>query len=248
MIRFFVRPDQMTSGVVTLEADDVYHLRTVLKAQPGQEIAVLDGSGREWPATVTEIGKTRATAQLRSPILPPTEPQTLITIAQALPRVTEKMEQVLQRGTEVGATDFWAYESARSLTHLTGERHDKRRGRWAAIVKTAAEQAHRARLPGLRVEGGLADVLAAAPQYDVALLADAAEGARPLRQVLALAAPPRTVLVIVGPESGFAPAELSKSRSAGVQAVSLGPRILRTETAALVMAAQTLFALEDAAL
>jgi len=147
VIRFFVRPDQMTSGVVTLEADDVYHLRTVLKAQPGQEIAVLDGSGREWPATVTEIGKTRATAQLRSPILPPTEPQTLITIAQALPRVTEKMEQVLQRGTEVGATDFWAYESARSLTHLTGERHDKRRGRWAAIVKTAAEQAHRARLP-----------------------------------------------------------------------------------------------------
>jgi len=246
VIRFFVRPDQMTSGTVVLKADDAYHLRTVLKAQPGQEIAVLDGTGREWPATVTEIGKTRATAQLRSPTLPGTEPQTAITIAQALPKIAEKMEQVLQRGTEVGATDFWAYESTRSLTHLTGERHDKRLGRWAAIVKTAAEQAHRARLPGLRAEGGLADVLAAAPGYDLALLADASEGARPLRRVLAAAARPRAVLVIVGPESGFAPAELSKARSAGVQAVSLGPRVLRTETAALVMAAQTLFALEDA--
>lgn len=244
MIRFFIRPEQMSSGTVTLEADDAYHLRTVLKAQPGQEIAVLDGSGREWPATVTEIGKTKATAEIRTPTQPPTEPRTAITIAQALPKVAEKMEQVLQRGTEVGATDFWAYESARSLTHLAGERHDKRLGRWAAIIKTAAEQAHRARLPGLRVEGGLADVLAAAPKYDLALLADAAEGALPLRQTLASA--PRSVLVIVGPESGFAHAELSKARSAGVQAVSLGPRTLRTETAALVLAAQILFALENA--
>ena len=81
------------------------------------------------------------------------------------------MEQVLQRGTETGAAGFVVYSSERSLTHLTGERHDKRQVRWSAIVKTAAEQAHRAILPALTIGGEFRDVLASVGQYDCALLA-----------------------------------------------------------------------------
>jgi len=245
MTRFFVRPDQFASGLVSLEADDAHHLRVVLHVQPGQKIAVLDGSGREWPATLLELGKTKAMARLGEPIFPKTEPPVKITVAQALPKVTEKMEQVLQRGTEIGASGFWAFASERSLTHLTGERHEKRRGRWEAIIKTAAEQSHRAVLPTLRVDGDFGGVLAAAGDFDLVLLAY--EGEREMTLAKALAAPPDPpgrLLVVIGPEAGLTDAEVKAARRAGVQPVSLGPRILRTETAAMVMVSQILFALE----
>jgi len=245
MTHFFIRPDQFASGLVNLEADDAHHLRVVLHAQPGQKIAVLDNSGREWPATLLEMGKTKAVARLGEPFSPPTEPSVKITVAQALPKVTDKMEQVLQRGTEIGASGFWAFASERSLTHLEGERHTKREGRWQAIIKTAAEQAHRAILPTLRVEGGFADVVAAAGDFDLALLAYEGERETTLKAALSAApTPPVHLLVIIGPESGLTDGEVKAARRAGIKPVSLGPRILRTETAAMVMVSQLLFALE----
>ncbi len=246
MTRFLVRPEQITSGIVNLGADDAHHLRVVLHADAGHKIAVLDGSGRQWPATLLELGKTKALARLGEPFFPQTEPSVKITVAQALPKVTEKMEQVLQRGTEIGASGFWAFSSERSLTHLEGERHEKRRGRWQAIIKTAAEQSHRAILPTLRVDGGFGDVAAAAGEFDLTLLAYEGEQETTLAKALAAAPdPPSRLLVIIGPEAGLTDSEVKAARKTGIQAVSLGPRILRTETAALVMVSQILFALEQ---
>ena len=245
MTRFFVKPEQVVGEFVYLDGDDAHHLRVVLHAQPGTKISVLDGTGREWPAALTELGKTKATAQLREPFTPDTEPNVQVTVAQALPKVGEKMEQVLQRGTEIGAAGFWVYSSERSLLHLTGERQEKRQVRWPAIVKTAAEQAHRGILPTLTLGGEFRDVLASAADYDCALLAY--EGENEVLLKSALAAPesaPKRILVLIGPEGGFSDAEIKAARKAGVQTVSLGPRILRTETAALVMVAQILFASE----
>ncbi len=247
MTRFFVRPDQIRDDTVVLDADDAHHLRTVLHAQPGHKISVLDGSGREWQGALTELGKVRAEARLGEPKMPQTEPPVAVTVAQALPKMADKMEQVLQRGTEIGASAFWAFGSERSLEHLTGERQAKRLVRWNAIVKTAAEQSHRAILPALRVDGGLADVLAAAGNSGLALLAHEGEQATTLRQALEAAPRPAgTLLVIVGPEGGFSDGEIKAARRAGVQTVSLGPRVLRTETAALVLVSQILYAWEQA--
>ena len=245
MTRFFVKPDQIVGEFVYLDGGDAHHLRVVLHAQPGTKIAVLDGSGKEWPAALTELGKTKATAQLREPFAPNTEPNVQITVAQALPKVGEKMEQVIQRGTEIGASKFWVYSSERSLTHLTGDRQEKRLVRWAEIVKTAAEQAHRAILPALTISGDLRDVLASASEYDTAFLAYEGETETLLKSALQeMNETPARVLVIVGPEGGFSDTEIKAARKAGVQTISLGPRILRTETAALVLTAQILFYLE----
>ena len=152
---------------------------------------------------------------------------------------------MLQRGTEIGAAGFEVFSSERSLTHLTGERQEKRQVRWSAIVKTAAEQAHRAVLPSLSVTGEFRDVLASASGYDMALLAYEGEADTLLKPTLTAQAPPPTrILVIIGPEGGFSDTEIKAARKAGVQTVSLGPRTLRTETAALVMVSQILYALE----
>ncbi len=247
MTRFFVRPEQVQNGTVTLDADDAHHLRVVLQAKPGDSLTVLDGSGRAWPATLLAVGKNRAEARLGEPFEPGTEPATQITVAQALPKMAEKMEQVLQRGTEIGVTAFWFFQSERSLAHLTGERHEKRLTRWHAIVKTAAEQAHRARLPTVRADGTLADVLAATPAFDLALFAHPDDAQKTLREALSdspVIGGGGDILLLIGPESGFTEAEVGQAPRATTKAVTLGPRILRTETAALVMAAQILFALE----
>lgn len=242
MTRFFVQPEQIQGGTATLDEGDAYHLRVVLKAAPGEPVSVLDGNGREYPGHLEQIGKTRATVRLGEPFYPATEPRTKITVAQALPKMAEKMEQVLQHGTEIGVVAFWAFAGERSLTHLSGERQAKRLARWQGIIKTAAEQSHRARLPGLRVEGGLAEVLANTHDYDLALLAQP-DALRTLRDAFT-SVQPNSVLVLIGPESGFSGAEVAAAERAGATAVSLGPRILRTETAALTLASQILYALE----
>lgn len=243
MTRFFVPPDRIQNGIATLEEADAYHLRVVLKAALGDAVAILDGAGREFSGRLDQLGKTRATVSLGEPSRPETEPRTKITVAQALPKMAEKMEHVLQHGTEIGASAFWAFASDRSLTHLTGERHEKRLSRWRSIIKTAAEQAHRALLPGLRVEGNLADVLAEAGAYDRVLLTHP-DATVSLREALS-ASKPASLLVIIGPESGFAYPELVQARkNPAVEIVSLGPRILRTETAALALVSQLVYALE----
>jgi 16S rRNA (uracil1498-N3)-methyltransferase len=242
MTRFFVRPEQLQDSLATLEEDDTYHLRVVLHAKAGDAVTVLDGTGRAFPGRLESVGKTQAMVRVGEAVLPQTEPATRITVAQALPKMAEKMEQVLQHGTEIGASSFWAYAGERGLTHLTGERQTKRLARWSGIIKTAAEQSHRALLPSLRVDGILSDVLASAPDYDLALLAHP-EQSIPLRTMLA-ATTPLSVLVIIGPESGFSTAEIAAARRAGVPNVSLGPRVLRTETAALTLVSQLLYGLE----
>ncbi len=244
MTRFFVSPAQIQDGIATLGEDDAHHLRSVLHLGPGDAISILDGSGREWEASLQTVGKKSATALLGRESRPDTEPATKITVAQALPRMAEKMEQVLQRGTEIGVHAFRAFSSARSLSHFAGERQEKRLARWAAIVKTAAEQSHRAILPAALAADTYDDILRLAPQFDLALLAYEREERQSLKSALRNAGVPRRILLIVGPESGITENEAASAVSAGVIPVTLGPRILRTETAAMAAAAQILYELE----
>jgi len=243
MTRFFVRPEQITGSSVSLDADDAHHLRVVLKAAAGASLVVLDGSGREWAGVLTELGKTRAVANLSEPTSPNTETRTRITVAQGLPKIADKMESVLQHGTEIGVAAFWGMETARSQTHLTGERQAKRLTRWQGIVKTAAEQSRRTLLPDVQARHTFADVCHAAPEFDLSLVAWEGETEHTLRGVLELKPSPKSVLIVIGPEGGFTDKEAEAARRAGLQTVSLGPRILRTETAALALAAQIIYAL-----
>lgn len=243
MTRFFVRPDQIVDSLATLNEADAYHLRVVLKSAIGEPITILDDSGLEFPGRLEQIGKTHATVRLGEPILAQTEPAIQITVAQALPKMAEKMEQVLQHATEIGAVGFWAFASERSLTQLAGERQAKRMMRWQTIIKTAAEQAHRAKMPSLRSDGTLADVLASTSLFDLAILAHT-ESAITLREALG-ESQPKAILVVVGPESGFTAKEAAGAARSGAKLISLGPRILRAETAALTAVSQLLYALES---
>ena len=240
--RFFVSPDQIDigAGTVTLDAEDALHLDRVLRARAGDEIAALDGSGNLYRAALSSLSKTRVVAEIIGVEQPDTEPSVAVTIAQALPKTAEKLEWVLQHGVEIGASGFAIFRARRSEAGKLAEKPE----RWAKIVKTAAEQSGRAKLPPLSACGGLGEILSGVRNYDLALLCDEAETATTLRKALAARVELKSALILIGPEGGWSDDERADCHAADAVPVSLGKRILRTETAALLALSQILYAAE----
>jgi 16S rRNA (uracil1498-N3)-methyltransferase len=244
--RFFVAPSDITAdgASVTLPPDAAHHARGVLRLRVGEAVVVHDGRGNGYRCRLTEVGPKRVAAAVEEPFEVRTEPRVRVTVAQALPKTSDKVEQVLQHGTEAGAAGFVLFGAFRSVAKLgTNDKVERREDRWRGIVRGAAEQSGRALLPPVEWLPNSAAVAGAIPDYDAALVLHESATA-PLRA--ALSAPPAAgagrLLVIVGPEGGLTDDEVARFTGAGAAAVSLGPRVLRTETAALVALAQILYA------
>lgn len=244
MSRFFVRPDQIDEerGEIRLEGADSHHVCQVLKMRAGETVWALPGDGAEYEAHLCEVGKSRTLAKIDAKRLLETEPRASVTVAQAIPKSLDKLEWVLQHGTEVGAGGFLVFESERGRAQA--DRFSAKIGRWQEIVRSAAEQSRRAILP--EVEGILSftEVLSRAPLFDTVLLAYEAERITKLRDALPKHWPSR-VLALIGPEGGFTGEEVRAARDAGATPITLGPRILRTETAGLVLLSQIVLLAED---
>ncbi|MBC8104095.1 MAG: 16S rRNA (uracil(1498)-N(3))-methyltransferase [Cytophagales bacterium] len=245
--RFFVPPAAIRGDTATLPPEAAHHIRNVLRMEAGQSIVLHDGLGFAYSGTLTEVaGKAAVVAAItdRTPVA--AEPTTRITVAQALPKTSDKIEQVLQHGTEVGAAGFLFFAGRRSVARLAeGEKIDKRLARWRGIVLGAAEQSGRGILPTVEWAGLTPDLVRRLGDFDhVLVLHEAATFplADALRQVAVTAI---RLLIVVGPEGGLDDqSEVPLLVGAGGVPLTLGPRILRTETAALVALAQILFARE----
>ncbi|MES2464474.1 MAG: RsmE family RNA methyltransferase [Armatimonadota bacterium] len=244
--RFFVPPEAINGDTVTLPSDAAHHARNVLRMRTGEAVVLHDGQGFAYQGTLNEMsGKTvSATVTGRSAVL--AEPETRVTVAQALPKTSDKIEQVLQHGTEIGASGFLFFSAKRSVARLAeGEKIDKRLVRWRGILQGAAEQSGRGIIPTVEWVGLTTDLAKRLPAFDRVLILHESS-ALPLPTVLAEIPPTHhNLLRVVGPEGGLDdPSEVSLLTASGGVSVSLGPRILRTETAALVAVTQILFARE----
>jgi len=239
MQRYFVPPEQIEGGRVRLTGDDAHHLATVMRARPGDEFVVCDGSGAEWPARAECLTPGLVEAALGERRRSPAEMAWKITVAQSLPK-GDKLETVVQKGTEAGAYAFRPFQSKRTIVQYDERKEGKRLERWRKIAKEAAQQAHRGIVPDVMPVCSWRSLVAAFGEYDLVLLCYEEEGrsGTGLRSVLndkkrGFGAEPN-VLVVIGPEGGFAPEEAEQAVAAGAVAVGLGRRILRTETAGLV--------------
>ena len=217
-------------------------LCSVLKKRRGDEILVCDGLGSEYLVVLENVSKTASSGRILDMYRLATEPMTNVTVAQALPRTLDKLEWVLQHGTELGAVKFIPFYSARSREDW--QRLIPKQERWQEIVRSAAEQSRRAICPVVDPIIGFRDALSLIPQYDITLFAYENEQERSLKSVIVDKAP-SSVLVIVGPEGGFSEPEANLAKDSAAQPITLGPRILRTETAALCLLSQIYYALEQ---
>lgn len=216
-------------GDIVLEERSSHYLGRVLRLAPGEAVVLFNGDGHDYAAEITGAARRGMALRVdsRLPGLP--EPPLDITVAQAVSR-GERMDQTLQKCTELGAAAFQLLDSERVEVRLGDDKLAKRMAHWRGVIVSACEQCGRSRVPGLAPPVALDPWLATATDAVRLVLDPGAD--RSLGRWAADLELVRTVQIVVGPEGGFSEAELERMRAAGLQSVSLGPRVLRTETAA----------------
>ncbi len=223
---YFPQPELNCGAVLPLPDDLKRHLFLVLRLTAGDKIHLFDGAGRVATALLTADSSVELLDVKSYPA-----PLCRLTLIQGLPK-GDKLELVLQKGTELGVNAFRLVAMERSVGQLKPERKQKRLARWQKIVQEAARQSRQYYLPDLSIEVSLDDVLTAVDADLKLLLWE--ESTLPLNDVLPRRAP-QHVAVVVGPEGGVSQQEAALAKAAGFQPVSLGPRIMRTETAGLAI-------------
>jgi len=212
-------------SIVTVTGMTAHYLGRVLRAAVGDAVTLFNGDGFDYTAELVRFGKGEAVMSLVSREAANRESGLRITVVQAISR-GERMDQTLQKCTELGAAAFQPIDSERVEVKLKGDKLEKRLAHWQGVVVSACEQSGRAVIPEVLPPLGLADWLSAAENACRLVLAPGAD------EPLARAAISDRVEIVVGPEGGFSDSEMFLMASKNVLAVSMGPRVLRTETAA----------------
>ena len=244
---FFIEPRLFASDEITLPEDIARQVHIVLRLRPGEHIIVLDGLGAEAELELTAVGRMQVSGRVleRRPGL--REPRAQVTLCPGLLKA-DLFEWVLQKGTELGVASFLPIQSRRSLPGLEAISAAKMT-RWQAILREAAEQCGRSRIPTLNQTQPFEHVLKTLPADALALVFW--EGAREpslrsvLRQTLSELQPAWPIYLFIGPRDGLTVEEARVAAQHGAHIVTLGARILRAETAALTAAALTLYECKD---
>ncbi|MGQ9502925.1 MAG: RsmE family RNA methyltransferase [Anaerolineae bacterium] len=247
--RFFIPPEWIREQSVTLFGEIAHQVCSVLRLRPGDHIIVLDNTGWECEVELQRVSPGDVIGRVVEERPATGEPRTRIILYQAALRA-RRFEFVLQKGTELGIAEFVPVVCERSLVADVSDL-DAKRERWQHIIREAAEQSHRGRLPALRT----AMMFALACQEAVtantcAFILSEHEEHFNLKQALAHVKdnerkPPVTFSLFVGPEGGFTMDEIYLAAQYGIQPVGLGPRVLRAETAGLVAASAILYEMES---
>ncbi|MCC6175497.1 MAG: 16S rRNA (uracil(1498)-N(3))-methyltransferase [Chloroflexi bacterium] len=243
--RFFVAPGLLNGDAVTLAGPLAHQMARVLRLQTGDRVMLVDGTGNEAIVRLEAVSGQAVSGHMESRRPSRPEPGLRVVLYQALV-LREKFEVVLQKGTEVGVSTFVPVWCERSIVSKSDAIDERRLERWRRIVTEAAEQSERGTIPAveppLPFQAALTHALASGPT----LIAWERERTRSLRAALRDTLPRGSTLsIFVGPEGGFSNLEIDAARDAGAIAASLGPRILRTETAGPVIAALALYEAGD---
>lgn len=242
MPRYF-RMTEAGEGVFQITGEEVHHLLRVMRKKPGDRISLCDGQGRFFAGEITEISSESVIGRLLEEVVSQVEPSTKVILCQAMSK-GDKMDEVIRKGTEIGVAEFIPFISKRCVSRPDEGGAGKRLQRWERIAEEAAKQAGRAVVPLVRPVAEWPTILELAKHARM-IVAWEGERSQGLKGALADLASGETIALVVGSEGGFGPDEMERVVQAGAQTVSLGPRILRTETAGPVLAALTLFALDE---
>jgi 16S rRNA (uracil1498-N3)-methyltransferase len=240
MQRYFVKKEQMTDKVVHILGEDVKHISKVMRMDVGDEVICSDNHSRTVKCRLSNLSDKEIIADIIETLDPKTELPVKVTIAQGLPK-GDKLDLIIQKGTELGAFAFLPFSAARSIVKWDQKKAGKKIERLEKIAKEAAEQSYRERIPEVLNVHSFTDLKQKISSYDVVILAYEESAKRgeqvQLAQQLASVTLGQKVLVIIGPEGGITEEELGQLTEQGAIACGFGPRILRTETASLYVLA-----------
>jgi 16S rRNA (uracil1498-N3)-methyltransferase len=244
MHRFFADPSQIREKDIILTGTDVNHIRNVLRMRSGQEVLISDGQGADYRCQLNEIGEDAVTASIMWRLDGNAELPSRITLFQGLPK-GDKMEFIIQKCVELGAVKIVPVQTRRTVVKLDARKEQARRKRWMGISESAAKQSGRGIVPEIARVMDFSEALEEARHLDVCLIPyELARGIEHTREVCTAIKPGQSVGIFIGPEGGFEEDEVSKAMKAGAVPVTLGKRILRTETAGMALISVLAYLLE----
>lgn len=237
MYHFFVAPEQIGEKEIWIEGSDVNHIRNVLRMTPGEKITVSSRmDGKEYFCEIKTLLEDQVVAEILEQKEASSELPSKLALFQGLPK-SDKMELIIQKAVELGSYEIVPMATRRAVVKLDQKKEESKRKRWNAISESAAKQSKRTVIPEVtRVLSFREAVTYAAETYDVCLIPyECAEGMEQTRAVLAKVRPGTSVAILIGPEGGFEESEIAYAQEKGVIPITLGHRILRTETAGLAV-------------
>lgn len=246
MQRFFVEPYQIQEEEhqITLTGGDVNHMKNVLRMRVGEDVWISDGGEKEYHCTIESFGEDNAILHILYAQEPQYELPSRIYLFQGLPK-GDKMELIIQKAVELGAYCVAPVETRRCVVKLDAKKAEKKTARWQQISESAAKQSKRMLIPEVKKPMSWKEALALAKELDVLLIPyELAKGMKETRKILSEIVPGQSVGIFIGPEGGFEEDEVAAAMEAGAKPVTLGKRILRTETAGMTMLSVLMFALE----
>jgi len=236
--RFFISPEQVTGARITLSGEDVRHIGTVLRMAPGEQLVLCDGKGTEYTAELKQVSRAEIIAEIVSESKREL-PLPRVTLGQGLPKF-DKMDWIVQKATELGVAELVPLKTERTIVKLKDE--EKRVTRWQKIAREAAMQSNRVNIPRIKHLQSFRDFIMTPDPCPLTLkLFPWEEGTQPIKAVLRSSQNTDKIVVLIGPEGGFSSAEADLAKGKGFHLVSLGPNILRTETAAVAALSMILY-------
>ena len=246
MYRFFVDPSQIQDKKIIITGSDVNHIRNVLRMKIGEEIAVSDGiDDREYRCGIEEYTDHEVVCTLRFIKEDGVELPAKIYLFQGLPKA-DKMELIIQKAVELGVYEVIPVAAKRCVVKLDEKKMSAKLNRWQGIAEAAAKQSKRGVIPVVHSLMSMQEAIAYAEDMDTKLIPyELAEGIQRTKDIVEAVKPDERIAVFIGPEGGFEESEIQAARAAGIEPVTLGRRILRTETAGMTVLSWLMYQLES---
>lgn len=244
MYRFYIEPSQKQGDTIEITGDDVNHIKNVLRMKNGEQFVLCDGAGTDYLCELAGSRERNLVAAVLEERKSDTELPVRLVLFQGLPK-KDKMELIIQKAVELGAAEIVPVVTKRTIVKTDGGKEEKKLTRWQAIAESAAKQSGRGVIPEVRPVHTWKEALASMADFDYnVILYENAEGMKPTADCLKQAGKKSSIGIFVGPEGGFTEEEVAQTVEHGADCLSLGKRILRTETAGLAMLSMLMLSVE----
>lgn len=245
MRRFFVSEELNAGKQYSITGQDAAHIGKVLRMQPGETILLVDCLGNAWQSRLIALSPQKVEVVAEDCREDSSEPPLKVILVQGLPK-GDKFDLIIEKSAELGVSVIIPVRTRRTVVNLASAKAEKRLERWQRIAEEAAKQSGRAFVPRVEPLGDFARVVSDLPSHGLALIPWEGEKQRSLKEVIAQGKEPKDpITVLIGPEGGWDEEEVRLAQKRGAIPVSLGPRILRTETAGLAVLAILMYQLGD---
>lgn len=245
MYRFYVEENQIGNEVIKITGSDVNHIKNVLRMKEEEEIIICNGQGKDFYCIIEAVSNSEIVARIKDSYEADTELNTKLYLFQGLPK-KDKMELIIQKAVELGVYEVIPVVTKRTIVKLDDKKEMKKLERWQTIATSAAKQSNRGIIPKVVASMSYKEALAYAKTLDCNLIPyEKAKGINKTKEIIKVAKNNKSIGIFIGPEGGFEETEIEAAMDINIKPITLGKRILRTETAGLTILSLLMFEIEE---